>query len=87
MRSVLATTQFKKDLREVPKEIFDRADALLQVLKINPTDISLKPKKLKIGENLWRIRIGVYRLIYSFTKDSLMLLRIRHRKDVYRGLK
>ncbi len=87
MRDILATPQFSKDLREIPKEIFARADSLLPVLKANPSDVSLKPKKLKIGANLWRIRIGTHRLIYSFTKNSLILLRIRHRRDVYRGLK
>ncbi len=87
MRNILVTPQFRKDLVEVSKDIFAKADAVLSVLKSNPADVSLKSKKLKIGTNLWRVRVGTHRLIYSFNKDSLILLRIRHRKDVYRGLK
>ncbi|MDP3764691.1 MAG: type II toxin-antitoxin system RelE/ParE family toxin [bacterium] len=87
MRNIFATPQFKKDLAEVNKDIFAKAEMVLSVLKLNLTDISLKLKKLKIGTNLWRVRVGTHRLIYSFNKDSIILLRIRHRKDVYKGLK
>ena len=86
MRSIFATPQFRKDLVEVSKNIFSRAEAVLSVLKLNPVDVSLKSKKLKIGTDLWRVRIGTHRLVYSFSKNSLILLRIRHRKDVYKGL-
>ncbi|MBI2052397.1 MAG: type II toxin-antitoxin system RelE/ParE family toxin [Candidatus Sungbacteria bacterium] len=56
------------------------------MLKLNPVDAALKSKKLKVGINLWRVRVGTHRLVYSFDRDSLTLLRIRHRKDVYKGL-
>ena len=38
-------------------------------------------------ENLWRIRIGNYRVVYEIHDDRLMVLvlRVAHRKDVYRG--
>lgn len=87
MRSVFVTPQFKKDLAEVAKDVFVKAEAVLSQLKSNQIDISLKYKKLKIGTNLWRVRVGTHRLVYTFDKNSLILLRIRHRKDVYRGLK
>lgn len=87
MRNILVTPQFRKDLAEVGKNIFAKADVVLSILKLDPVDVSLKSKKLKIGTNLWRVRIGTHRLVYLFNKDSLILLRIRHRKDVYKGLK
>lgn len=87
MRNIFATPQFRKDLAEVPRDIFARADTALSVLKLNPTSISLRSKKLKIDKNLWRIRVGTHCLVYSFNKDSVILLRIRHRKDVYKGLR
>jgi mRNA interferase RelE/StbE len=34
---------------------------------------------------LYRLRVGEYRVIYAITNDSFLVLRIVHRKDVYRG--
>jgi mRNA interferase RelE/StbE len=84
--SVFATPQFRKDFAKVPKDIKLRADFSLTVLRVSPAGSTLKSKKLKIGKNLWRVRVGAYRLIYSFDSKSLILLRIRHRRDVYRKL-
>jgi mRNA interferase RelE/StbE len=43
--------------------------------------------KLVGGENLWRIRVGVYRVVYEIHDDRLvvLVLRVAHRKDVYRN--
>ncbi len=39
-------------------------------------------------KGLYRFRIGDYRIIYSIEDDKLIIvvLRIRHRKDVYHGI-
>ena len=43
--------------------------------------------KLEGEENLWRIRVGDYRIVYTIEDKKLIVLvvRIAHRKDVYRG--
>ncbi len=43
-------------------------------------------KKLVAELNLWRIRVGSYRVIYQIEDDQLLILvvKIGHRKDVYR---
>ena len=43
--------------------------------------------KLNGDENLWRIRIGDYRVVYEIHDDRLivLVLRVAHRKDIYRG--
>ena len=33
---------------------------------------------------LFRYRVGDYRVVYTKTSDGVLVLRIRHRKDVYR---
>ena len=33
---------------------------------------------------LWKLRVGDYRVIYARTDDGVLILRIAHRKDVYR---
>lgn len=32
----------------------------------------------------WRFRIGDYRVIFKIIKDKIVILKIGHRKDVYR---
>ena len=56
----------------------------LERLSINPRPAGVK--KLKSMLNLYRIRVGEYRVIYSIN-DSVLLItvvKIAHRKDVYR---
>jgi mRNA interferase RelE/StbE len=45
-------------------------------------------KKLSGPENLYRIRSGDYRIIYSVRHDivTVFIVHIGNRKDVYRGL-
>lgn len=45
-------------------------------------------KHLVTDEQLWRIRVGAYRIVYAIEDDRLLILvvKIGHRRDVYRGL-
>lgn len=58
----------------------------LKLLAISPYSDLLQIKKLKGEESLYRIRIGNYRLVYYIKKNELLVIviRIGHRKDVYR---
>lgn len=42
-------------------------------------------KKLS-GREAWRIRVGVYRIIYEVHQDvlSILVVLVGHRKDIYR---
>ena len=42
-------------------------------------------KKLRGGRNLWRIRIGDYRVVYTVndTTKTIDVTRIAHRREVY----
>ncbi len=42
-------------------------------------------KKLAGREDIWRVRVGDYRVLYQILDDALLVLvvRVRHRKDVY----
>ncbi len=87
MLEIIATPQFRKDLKKIPLDVIDYAEEIIEKLCRNPLDSTLDIKKLKrIKPPVWRVKIGKYRLIYSFTKTSLLLHRIRHRKDIYKKL-
>ena len=73
-----------KDLRSIPRsyqgKIIDKAESLAE----NPYPRGcLKLKGLQ--EELWRIRVGDYRILYQ-VDDSVEVIDIRkigHRKDIY----
>lgn len=85
MRELFVTPQFEKDLLLTPIELRKKADELIKQLLILPTDNTINISKLHgFNPPLWRVRIGAFRLIYSFDKKRLILHRFRHRKDVYK---
>lgn len=44
-------------------------------------------KKLRGESDLWRVRVGDYRILYSIEEARLVVLvvKIGHRREVYRG--
>ncbi|MBN1974369.1 MAG: type II toxin-antitoxin system RelE/ParE family toxin [Sedimentisphaerales bacterium] len=42
--------------------------------------------KMQGGRNLWRMRVGNYRIIYSINDNakSVDIITIRHRRDAYK---
>ena len=85
MRALFSTSQFQKDIRRIPFEVRERLEEIVGRLRNNPLDRSLSPIKLhSVTPPTWRVRIGAFRLVYTFNTQSVFLHRIRHRKDVYR---
>jgi mRNA interferase RelE/StbE len=70
------------------RAIMVRLDRALLSLSDNPTPPN---SKHLVGEvaNLYRLRVGDYRIIYQLDGGKLIILvvHVDHRKDVYRHLK
>jgi len=83
------TKRASKELTGLTKPIRHRIIESLDLLRINPYAELLQYKKLKTRNDLYRIRIGDYRVVYSIHADVLLIrvIRVGHRKDVYRYLK
>jgi mRNA interferase RelE/StbE len=73
-----------KDLRGIPKKEVEAI--LLKIRDLAEEPLPPAAKKLK-GDELFRIRIGNYRVIYEIRGQSLVVfvVKVGHRKDVYRG--
>jgi mRNA interferase RelE/StbE len=73
-----------KALRTLPEAIQKRIVAAVEELGNNPRPPGCK--KLKGEDDLWRIRIGDYRAVYTLRDAELLVLvvRVAHRKDVYK---
>lgn len=82
------TKSAEKEFERLPARVQSRAVEALQLLSQNPYSELLKIKKLKAAEDLYRIRLGDYRIVYEIRNGRLIILviKIGHRSTVYRGL-
>jgi mRNA interferase RelE/StbE len=71
-------------LRKLPKDILRRIRAATEALCDEPRPDGVV--KLAGVDDLWRIKVGDYRVIYTIADDVLVVavVRIGHRRDVYR---
>jgi mRNA interferase RelE/StbE len=62
-----------------------RIEASIQALAENPRPPGVE--RLRASQ-LWRLRVGAYRVIYAIDdgQQVVTIARVRHRRDVYRGL-
>jgi len=81
---ILFARSARKDLEKISFQIANRILNKIEMLSKDPRPRGCE--KLKGGENLWRIRIGNYRVIYKiFDKEKLIdIFIIRHRSEAYR---
>jgi mRNA interferase RelE/StbE len=79
---VLYTEAFYRSLKPVPKEDVTRILKKTEALAINPRPMG--SQKLA-GTEQYRIRQGVYRILYSIEDDGLIVVvvKVGHRREVY----
>jgi len=72
-----------KDLRGIPKTEVRRLLKKIQALGDEPSPVGCG--KLT-GRDLYRIRQGVYRIVYSVDDAAVVIevIKVGHRRDVYR---
>jgi mRNA interferase RelE/StbE len=75
--------QFLSDLRKLESAVQRRIlEAIETKLVIDPFQHG---KKLvgKVGPGRWRFRVGDYRVRFDIEGRSLLLYRVRHRREIY----
>jgi mRNA interferase RelE/StbE len=81
---VVLSKTAEKELSKMSVKVVGKIIPVLLELAKDPRPVGCK--KLKGFDNLWRVRIGDYRAIYSID-DVISLIDIReigHRKDIYK---
>jgi mRNA interferase RelE/StbE len=75
-----------KELKTIPKRDQRRIAIAIELLSENPYPNN--SKKLVGSEQDYRVRVGNWRIIYEVQNNKLVVyvLRVAHRKDVYRNL-
>ena len=80
-----------KELQNTP----DRFQATIKKkLKVLSSEFGKPKSKLDIRKmkgtkkkvELYRLRVGDYRIVFEFSDDIIWVARISHKKDAYRGL-
>ena len=75
----------EKGLDKVPRFARRRIVEILEGLRVDPRPAGVV--KLTDKEDLWRVRVGEYRIVYEIDDRQAIVtvLRVAHRKDAYRG--
>lgn len=73
-----------RDLRPIPKKDVARILERIEALQEDPRPVG--NEKLS-GQERYRVRQGIYRIIYEVTDECLVVtvVKVGHRKNAYRG--
>jgi len=76
----------RKEFERLPINVRAKTAEALHLLAQNPYSELLKIKKMKGASDLYRIRLGDYRVLYELRNDRLIVIviKIGHRSEVYR---
>jgi mRNA interferase RelE/StbE len=80
------STHAARQLRKLPREMQKRVAPRIAELASDPRPPGAR---LLAGDpERWRLRVGVYRIVYAIEDEVLVVLvvRIGPRRDIYRGL-
>jgi mRNA interferase RelE/StbE len=82
--AVFFTPAAEKALRKLPNPLQRKIVTAVNELQYNPRPHGCV--KLTGESDLWRIRVGDYRIVYTIQNQELVILvvRVGHRKDIYR---
>ncbi|MCK5036008.1 MAG: type II toxin-antitoxin system RelE/ParE family toxin [Candidatus Sabulitectum sp.] len=78
---------FKKSVsRDLRKIDITEADRILSKISEELSDKAESMRELKRRfAGLRKYRVGEYRIIFTILNDSILITRIRHRKEVYKN--
>ena len=81
---IVMTAEARRNMLALPRDVARRVDACILALAQTPRPP--RTKKLKGAGDLWRVRVGDYRVVYQIEDGKLLILviRIGHRREVYR---
>lgn len=82
--NLLISQSAEKTLKKLPTKEVSRVVAAIEKLAIDPRPQGCR--KLSGEASAYRVRVGVYRIIYEVEDQILriLVLKIGHRKDIYR---
>ena len=82
--NILLKPSVERDLRSLPKTVVARVMRQIESLEDQP--VPRHSVKLVGAEQLYRIRVGDYRIVYGIDKEvkQVLIHYVRHRREAYR---
>ncbi len=80
--SLVFTHKAEKDIRGLHPAIKKQISKALLKLQSNPSEHSEKLTDPRLGT--YRFRVGDYRIIFDLAGDDIVILRVGHRREIYR---
>ncbi len=76
----------RKEFEKLSARSRDKVTEALRLLSVNPYSELLKVKKMKASDDVFRIRVGDYRVLFEVRNERLVVIVIKvgHRSDIYR---
>lgn len=73
-----------RELKRLPERDVRRIAGQVELLREQPRPRG--GKKLRLGKNLWRLRVGDFRVVYEIDDEEqiIRIVRVRHRSKIYR---
>lgn len=84
MSRIVISTRAEKRLRKLPK--FDQL-AVAKKIRLLTNGKILGEEKISGYKNIFRVRVGNYRIVYRKTSKEIFIFLIDHRKEIYQLLK
>jgi len=83
---IILKPSVEKDLRSLPKSVIARVLMWIERLKDDP--LPRQAIKLADTEQLYRLRVGDYRIVYEVDSQArqVTICYVRHRREAYRLL-
>ena len=78
---ILYEKEVLKELDKLESSVSRRIIKKIDEMSENPSSYDIK--KLKISDD-YRLRVGDYRIIFIFDKNLIKILKIGHRKNIYK---
>jgi len=84
---IIATTTFKKSISKIEKNMIKRILGKIDLfynISENVYDLNLDIKKINPKEKwIYRLRVGKYRVLFTFKDKTIKLLDVDNRDSIY----
>ncbi|MBI5192186.1 MAG: type II toxin-antitoxin system RelE/ParE family toxin [Nitrospirae bacterium] len=76
------TQRAVKDIEKLDHKIKDRIGKTLLRYKVDPLHHAERLTDSNLGS--YRFRVGDYRIVFDIEKDKIVVLRVGHRREIYK---
>lgn len=82
--NLVITGKARKDIVKIDQVSQRRLAKKLKYYVNQDDPISFAKKLVDISEGQYRWRVGVYRIVFDVEGEDIVILRVQHRREVYR---